>query len=349
MSDLTPKAHTQAVLKRMQLAGSVPGNLDRDKDAQADNYGIPSAGSSDSSSFKLSGSPKSPHMGRPGRQSGGRISGNLLRTRRTPQETAADIASEDKVANSLANDRARGGRIGRSTGGQATATDEYTQAGRTMTNEDASGKDRFSGGNFPPTRAEGGRVGRASGGRTSKGKGKTNINIIIGAGGEHPGGGPPPMPPPMPPPPAAGPPPPPKPPMGMPMPMPMPMGGGGMGAPPGMPPGGPPMRARGGRVGKQLGGGMPAAAPGGLPAVPGQRPGPPIGTPIRPTPGVTQGPGMLRAKGGRVEIGTTGHHDYGKAGTHSYGKGGTPGAASLKEKYGAGGGEGRLEKARRQD
>jgi hypothetical protein len=120
MADLSPKAHTQAVLKRMNLAGSVPGNLDRNNDAKADNYGLTSAGASDASSFKLSGSPKAPHMGRPGRQSGGRISGDLVRTRRTPEETAKDIASEDAVVQSLAKDRegrAKGGRLGRWQGG----------------------------------------------------------------------------------------------------------------------------------------------------------------------------------------------------------------------------------------
>jgi hypothetical protein len=110
------------------------------------------------------------------------------------------------------------------------------------------------------TRPTGGRMARAHGGAT-KGKGKTNINIIIGAHGQQPGQPPmgmPPMPPkppampvPVPPPPPPGgagagmgaPPPPP-----MPMPYPVPMGGMGM------PPGGggmpmPPMgRKRGGKV-----------------------------------------------------------------------------------------------------
>ena len=120
MSELTPKAHTAAVLKRMNLSGSVPGNLDRNNDMGGDNYGLTSARSSDASSFGASGAPKSPHMGRPGRQSGGRITGDLIRTRRTPEETAKDIANEDKVVNSLAKDREgrkKGGRIGREAGG----------------------------------------------------------------------------------------------------------------------------------------------------------------------------------------------------------------------------------------
>jgi hypothetical protein len=246
-ASLTPKDHTSAVLKRMNLAGSIPGNLDRNNDAQADNYGLASARSSDASSFKLTGAPKSPHMGRPGRQAGGRISGDLVRTRRTPRETAADIADEERTVQALAKDRATGGRIGRSLGGSATAKDEYTQAGRTMTNEDASGKDRFTGGDFPPSHASGGRVGRAHGGRTAKGK--TTVNVIIGGQKANA------PTPPMPPPPMAAPGPvgPPRPPPVMP-----PPGGppGGMpmgGAPPGMagasPPGAPPMlRARGGRI-----------------------------------------------------------------------------------------------------
>jgi hypothetical protein len=102
--------------------------------------------------------------------------------------------------------------------------------------------------------AKGGRTKHAHGGKA--GKGKTNINIIIGAGGHHPqpgagdpaanpnlavkpppAGVPMPMPPPGGAPPAAGAP--------MPMPVPMPMPGAG-GPPPGMMP----PRARGGRAPK---------------------------------------------------------------------------------------------------
>jgi hypothetical protein len=91
--------------------------------------------------------------------------------------------------------------------------------------------------------------GRASGGRS--GKGKTNINIIIGSGAHQP---PPAAPPPgMNPQLAIRPPPPPMPPPGMPPPGAGPPMGAPMGAgpPPGMPPPGlMPPRARGGRAPK---------------------------------------------------------------------------------------------------
>jgi hypothetical protein len=113
-------------------------------------------------------------------------------------------------------------------------------------------------------KCSGGAVKRARGGRS--GKGKMNVNIVIGTPGgmSQPPGGPPgpnpqlairPPPPPMPmpmPPPGA------PPPGAMPMPMPAPP----MAGPPGMPPGMPPMppRARGGRAPKV--GGEPEAGSG---------------------------------------------------------------------------------------
>jgi hypothetical protein len=254
MAGLTPQDHTRAVLGRMSLSSPTPGSIDRGKDASGDNYGLTAARSSDSSSFGASGAPKSPNLGRPGRATGGRLSlsGTLQRNRRTPEETKSDIDNEDRVANELANDRGRahGGRIGRSTGGSATAKDEYTQAGRTMMNEDASGKDQWTGGNFPPSRATGGRTNYAKGGRT---KGKTTVNVIIGGDKQMP---PPIAPPPMAAPGPVGPPPGPPPglppgppPGGMPRPPGMPIGGAPMGPAGAPPPGVPPMlRARGGRI-----------------------------------------------------------------------------------------------------
>jgi len=112
-----------------------------------------------------------------------------------------------------------------------------------MTNEGASGKDQFTGGDYAPTRASGGRTSFAKGGRT---KAKTTVNVIIG--GQKAAT-------PMPPPPMAatgpvGPPRPPMPPPGMGPGGPPPGGAPPMGPggppPPGMPP--MPMRARGGRI-----------------------------------------------------------------------------------------------------
>lgn len=106
------------------------------------------------------------------------------------------------------------------------------------------------------TYAKGGAVARATGGRTKKGKGATNVNVIIAPQGGAP------TPPPMPPILAGGPPPgappmPPKPPMGA-GPMGMPPGAAGLpmspGAPGGMPPGIVPPRAAGGRIGRAKGG-----------------------------------------------------------------------------------------------
>ena len=290
MQGLTPKAHTQAVLKRMDLAGSVPGNINRGNDASGDNFGLTSARSSDASSFRMDGATKSPHMGRPGRASGGRISGQLVRTRRTPEETAKDIAEEQKTVDALTKDRdnrKKGGRIGREGGGSVmrtlgysaspTSRDNYNEpvgksVGETIqrtgdVNSAARMEDRdvdsLIGSQYgrPDSdrdrvmgREKGGRVGRAHGGRT---KGKTTVNVIIG--GQKSMAPPAPMPPPpMAAPGPVGPPRPPMPPPGM--------GPPPGGAPPGMgggpPPGGPPMlRARGGRIGKAWGGGMGGGMP----------------------------------------------------------------------------------------
>lgn len=104
------------------------------------------------------------------------------------------------------------------------------------------------------TYANGGVAKRAHGGRTKKGKGATNVNVIVAPQG---GGDKPPMP--MPPPALAGPPPgappmPPKPPMGAGPMGGLPPGAAGLpmaaGAPGGVPPGIIPPRAAGGRVHK---------------------------------------------------------------------------------------------------
>jgi hypothetical protein len=135
------------------------------------------------------------------------------------------------------------------------------KGGRTARKE---GGGVFSGTSYPgkiPGVVPGGRTARATGGKT-KGKGKTNINIVIapgksGMGGMMPPGGPTPppgmdgrpggiAPVPMAPPPGEGPG---AAPMPMPIPMPMPMAGG---APAGGPP--PVGRKSGGRLKKYIGG-----------------------------------------------------------------------------------------------
>jgi hypothetical protein len=116
---------------------------------------------------------------------------------------------------------------------------------------------------------------------------------------------------------------------------------GPMGAPP---PGAPPMlRARGGRIGRQIGGAMPGAAPApgqmgaGLPppaagAMPPGAPNP-LAQRVGP-PGVMP---VMRARGGKIEISTPGVHDYGM-----------PKHSKPEDEYGGGSGLGRQEKARRQ-
>lgn len=211
MGEYSQKTFTSDKLHKFAASGNGgnAGERDRDRAANSDDFGRAAAKTSDSSAFASGGAAKGPSLGRAG--------------------------------------RAGGGRVARALGGQATAKDEYTQAGRTMANEDASGKDRFTGGDYPPSRAKGGRVARAEGGKIrditkvkdggvwrygeeplvrqdggrvdrarggrAKGKGKTVVNVIVG----HGQGQQPPAPAPQaaigPVPPAAPPPPPPRPPM----------------------------------------------------------------------------------------------------------------------------------------
>lgn len=225
------KEFTRDKLRKMEASSSSPPNLDRDKDAETDDYGRAAARSSDASSFgtggAVSGAAKGGNLGRPGRASGGRISGQLLRSRRTPSEQTQD-ESPDNDGLYLA-DRPAADKAGRKGDGKLRRGDGKVEAGAADNPE---------------------RNAFARGGRT---KGKTVVNVIVGGGGrdgQQQPAGPPPMPPAMPPPP---PPPPPRPPQAMmpQMPMgPMPSGAAPMGAAGAPPPGAPPtLRARGGRIG----------------------------------------------------------------------------------------------------
>jgi len=158
----------------------------------------------------------------------GKKEGGFLRT--LGDRVAGDLASDTAMK---IKDKLLGGLSG----------DNYKKGGRAARK---SGGGVFTGPGYPgkvPGVVPGGRDAHAHGGKA--GKGKTNINIIIGAAKPAddmmaPGMGgptPPPMPVPVPPPAAGG-----GMPAGMPMPMPAPPAGGA-------PAGGPPMpRKRGGRT-----------------------------------------------------------------------------------------------------
>jgi hypothetical protein len=186
----------------------------------------------------------------------GKKEGGFLRT--LGDRVAGDLASDEamkiknKIMGGLSGDNyKKGGRTGKDMGGEAEMDGDegYKKGGRTARK---TGGGVFDGPGYPgkvPGVVPGGRTAHARGGKTGKGKGKTNINIVIASGkpagpGDmmgNPMGGPtsPPgmdgMPGGMPiavPPPAGGPP------GGAPMPMPIPIpmpGPAGPAGPPGMP------------------------------------------------------------------------------------------------------------------
>lgn len=67
------KEFTRDKLRKMEASSSSPPNLDRDKDAESDDYGRSAARSSDASSFRTGGAVKGGNLGRPGRRTGGRV------------------------------------------------------------------------------------------------------------------------------------------------------------------------------------------------------------------------------------------------------------------------------------
>jgi hypothetical protein len=245
------KDFTRHKLEHMKASGGPPANLDRDAEAEGDNYGMTAARSSSSAEFKAGGHAehgKKPHMGRQHRAHGGRAlirhdvtkptaepirMGDAVKLARGGKAHHPDEAEDRALVKKMVKAEARtgerhGGRTHRADGG---ATGAESDANR-MTHkerEDLANEKR------------GGRIHRASGGRA---KGKTVVNVIVagGRGAQPQGSGPMAM---APPPAPMGPPPPPPRPM-----MPpggMPVGGAPMG-PMGAPPGGMPMRAHGGKV-----------------------------------------------------------------------------------------------------
>ncbi len=231
-------AFTKDKLKKMEASGRVPVNLDRDQDATEDNYGFTAARGSNSAQLKRGGAAK-PHMGRPGRASGGKVVHD-----RDMNKASTDVTHLPD----LPKLRARGGRTHnaehrhhRAEGGETpNSFPRNTATPRIQPDDDhlepsITAPNRYSRGELRKDFARGGRAGR----------GKTVVNVIVGRGGPPQGAAP--MPPPMaaPPPPMPPPPPsatPPRPPMPV-----MPVGNAPMG-PMGAPPGGMPMRARGGKI-----------------------------------------------------------------------------------------------------
>lgn len=322
------KEFTRDKLKKMEASGGPPVNVDRDADARADDYGFTEARSSNSAKFKHGGHAehgKKPHMGRAGRATGGRapthnitkptiepihMQDNVKLRARGGKASHPDEREDRELVHKMVKKEAlsgekKGGRVHRGDGGKLRsdlpAPEPRNIIERDMdriTNPRAAPSTMYPASEYSPKGAvdsladekRGGRIHRARGG---KAKGKTVVNVIVGAGHDQPPQAPAMMAPPPPPPPA--PMPPPRPPMAPP--------GGGMMPPGGMPIGGAPMGA--------------AGAPPMRPPMPGGMP--------------------MRARGGKVSE----PHEH-------FGTGGTRAKAKIKEEFGGGGGEGRLEKARRE-
>ena len=82
----------------LPTAGTVPLNIERDKDGKADDWGRGGAGSSDSSSFSRSGAGdvgKRPHLRPPWPGQRRKVSGDLIRGCRTLDETKNDISARN--------------------------------------------------------------------------------------------------------------------------------------------------------------------------------------------------------------------------------------------------------------
>lgn len=251
------KAFTADKLKKLGLSGARESDSG-DAAAKADDFGRKAAHASDAPmAFASGGAAKAPSLGRASRANGGRASNRptLSLARLKPSQEGGNVS----------------GKIPDIEGGKPRNISAVSDGGPRSYGERPLIIGKGSGGNsdepdLPQSkRASGGRVNRAKGGRA---KGKTVVNVIVGARDKNqppaPMAAAGPMPPPIPPPPPAAAQ---RPPMmppgaggGAPVTNIMPSGAAPMGAA-GAPPGGgqiPPGllgRARGGRISEKYGAG----------------------------------------------------------------------------------------------
>ena len=305
---------TKDKLKKMgssSAPGEPPGSVAASKSSNEDYFGMKAAQTSNKARFRFGGDVKKPHLGRPGRASGGRtplMTSNETETqgRKTPSGVLGDIQGHMR------------------TDAGPIRQGEYPKIQRDKRIEATIGE----------------RAARARGGRT--GKGKTVVNVVVGGdkGQQQPPVTPPPMmPPPQPMPPPQRPPMPPPGATGMPpgmMPPGMgPPGGAPMGPAGAPPPGVPPqMRARGGRIENLKHFAHPPKA--GF----SDTKAPHIG-------GGKPGFSDVPMTGKRAPM-KDGSASFDRDGTANFGKGGTLGQAKIKQRAGSGSGPGRLDNARRE-
>jgi hypothetical protein len=239
-----PMEGAQRMMQRAQSVGDVPGATMNfsgiKKGALSPLRGMKKGGSAEKHEDVAEDKKLIKKMVKPAARTGKTIGGAMSMFSPLAMGLNALRGDDDK------DGKKHGGRTGKDMGGEADGDDGMKKGGRAKR---ATGGQVFSGPGYPgkvPGVVPGGRDAHARGGKAGKGKGKTNINIIIGAGkpaamptdpmggptlppgiGAGPPGGIPIQVPPNAPPPGAG---------AMPMPMPIPMPGpAGPAGPPGMP------------------------------------------------------------------------------------------------------------------
>ena len=329
----SPKDFTTSKLAKMGLAS---GAIDSDDGTIYDDRGTRAAGRGDSSQFKrggaVHGAGRKSNLGRPGRASGGAVSGSLHRTLRTEKETVRDEKKDvprGRLEANIQNDRP-----------SAKLNKKYAQP-KLVHKDKAPVRDKRARADQAHASKANEKALERSGAfaRGGKVKPKTTVNVIVAPQGGQAGAG---APPPMAPPPMAPPPmPPPRPPMPPPgqagpsvnvMPPSAAAPTGAAGAPPpGIPPG---LRARGGRVsnlGKFAHPPKAGFSDTNAPHIGGGRPG------FSDTP-------MTSKRAPRAD----GAKDFGRSGKRDFGPGGTPSQAHVKQTHGSGSGLGRIDNARRE-